>query len=103
MIQPNPAESCRILPDEIPAELLPPNCKEGRVIQPEVRLWRAVIKQAARDAMLDPKDREEEIWKFQARTWFRTADNYFRNVVEAAGFDPDELRESMMERMGENG
>lgn len=70
----------------------------------ERQLWCAVIGRAVQDALqaAGPVGRTSEQarhWQ-AARRWFADNDNDFRRACEAAGFDPDYLRERVLRLVG---
>jgi hypothetical protein len=66
----------------------------------ERQLWCAVIGRAVQDAIQSPgpvgRTREQLQHWHAARRWFADNDIDFRRACEAAGFDPDYLRDRVL-------
>ena len=62
-------------------------------LNPEHKLWRAVVINAFDDTMITLSDRKSSVQKIEAHNWIIQESRDFREVCEWALLDPEEMRE----------
>ena len=62
-------------------------------LNPEHKLWRAVVINAFDDTMITLSDRKSAVQKIEAHNWILQESRDYREVCEWALLDPEEMRE----------
>ena len=62
-------------------------------LNPEHKLWRAVVINAFDDTMITLSDRKSSVQKIEAHNWIVQESRDFREVCEWALLDPEEMKE----------
>lgn len=76
--------------DSIEIEQLYINDKD-KIIDSEIKLWRAVISNALDDVCLPPSNLRYRKWRNQARKWFIDSKDDFYTVCELAALSPADV------------
>jgi len=62
-------------------------------LNPEHKLWRAVVINAFDDTMITMSDRKSSVQKIEAHNWILQESRDYREVCEWALLDPEEMKE----------
>jgi hypothetical protein len=62
-------------------------------LNPEHKLWRAVVINAFDDTMITLSDRKSSVQKIEAHNWILQESRDYREVCEWALLDPEEMKE----------